>query len=54
MGDILLLLGRLAWADYNVLGKRASAGQDSASVTYYQTLAGAAGPRGCHRRRRSA
>ncbi|MEU0249726.1 DMT family transporter [Streptomyces sp. NPDC006235] len=43
LGDILLLLGGLAWAGYNVLGKRASAGQDAASVTYYQTLAGAAG-----------
>jgi drug/metabolite transporter (DMT)-like permease len=43
LGDILLLFGGLAWAGYNVLGKRASAGQDAASVTYYQTLAGAAG-----------
>ncbi|MGI5490317.1 DMT family transporter [Microtetraspora malaysiensis] len=42
-GDILLLLGGLAWAGYNVLGKRASAGQNAVSVTYYQTLAGAAG-----------
>ncbi|WP_426567527.1 DMT family transporter [Streptomyces canus] len=43
LGDILLLLGGLAWAGYNVLGKRASAGQDAVSVTYHQTLAGAAG-----------
>jgi drug/metabolite transporter (DMT)-like permease len=43
VGDILLLLGGLAWAGYNVLGKRASAGQNAMSVTYYQTLAGAAG-----------
>ncbi|MFD5133954.1 DMT family transporter [Streptomyces olindensis] len=43
LGDILLLLGGLAWAGYNVLGKRASAGQDATSVTYYQTLAGAGG-----------
>ncbi|MGW0364899.1 DMT family transporter [Streptomyces sp. NPDC002990] len=42
-GDILLLLGGLAWAGYNVLGKRASAGQNAVSVTYYQTVAGAAG-----------
>ncbi|GHH55972.1 membrane protein [Streptomyces candidus] len=42
-GDVLLLLGGLAWAGYNVLGKRASAGQNALSVTYYQTLAGAAG-----------
>ncbi|MGI5425557.1 DMT family transporter [Streptomyces sp. CA-179760] len=43
LGDVLLLLGGLAWAGYNVLGKRASAGQDAVGVTYYQTLAGAAG-----------
>ena len=42
-GDLLLLLGGLAWAGYNVLGKRASAGQNVVGVTYYQTLAGAAG-----------
>ncbi|GGZ03003.1 membrane protein [Streptomyces poonensis] len=42
-GDMLLLLGGLAWAGYNVLGKRASAGQTAMGVTYYQTLAGAAG-----------
>ncbi|MFJ6850536.1 DMT family transporter [Streptomyces sp. NPDC091271] len=42
-GDVLLLLGGLAWAGYNVLGKRASAGRDALSVTYYQTLAGAGG-----------
>ncbi|MER5309306.1 DMT family transporter [Streptomyces sp. NPDC002773] len=43
LGDVLLLLGGLAWAGYNVLGKRASAGQDAVSVTYHQTVAGAAG-----------
>ncbi|MFF5897251.1 DMT family transporter [Streptomyces argenteolus] len=43
LGDILLLLGGVAWAGYNVLGKRASAGQDAVGVTYHQTLAGAAG-----------
>lgn len=42
-GDILLLLGGLTWAGYNVLTKRASTGQNAVSVTYYQTLAGAAG-----------
>ncbi|MGW0836394.1 DMT family transporter [Streptomyces prunicolor] len=42
-GDILLLLGGLAWAGYNVLTKRVSAGRNAVSVTYYQTLAGAAG-----------
>ena len=43
VGDILLLLGGLTWAGYNILGKRASDGQSAMSVTYYQTLAGAAG-----------
>ncbi|MFD9406215.1 DMT family transporter [Streptomyces sp. NPDC059989] len=43
LGDILLLLGGLAWAGYNVITKRASAGQNAVGVTYYQTLAGAAG-----------
>ncbi|MFF5788974.1 DMT family transporter [Streptomyces sp. NPDC012693] len=43
LGDVLLLLGGLAWAGYNVLGKRASAGLDAVTVTYHQTLAGAAG-----------
>lgn len=43
LGDILLLLGGVAWAGYNLLGKRASTGQDAMGVTYYQTLAGAAG-----------
>ncbi|MFI5676859.1 DMT family transporter [Streptomyces cellulosae] len=42
-GDILLLFGGVAWAGYNVLTKRASSGQNAVSVTYYQTLAGAAG-----------
>ncbi|MEU2117539.1 DMT family transporter [Streptomyces sp. NPDC016459] len=43
VGDVLLLVGGLAWAGYNVLGKRASAGQDAVTVTYHQTVAGAAG-----------
>jgi drug/metabolite transporter (DMT)-like permease len=43
LGDILLLLGGLAWAGYNVLGKRSSAGQNTIGVTYYQTVAGAGG-----------
>ncbi|MEU0298095.1 DMT family transporter [Streptomyces sp. NPDC006175] len=42
-GDVLLLLGGLAWAGYNVLGKRAGAGRDALGVTYHQTLAGAGG-----------
>ncbi|MFI1239844.1 DMT family transporter [Nocardia salmonicida] len=43
IGDIILLLGGLAWAGYNVLGKRASAEQSALTVTYYQTMAGAGG-----------
>ncbi|MFD3558631.1 MULTISPECIES: DMT family transporter [unclassified Streptomyces] len=43
LGDILLLLGGLVWAGYNVLGKYAGRGQDAVNLTYYQTVAGAAG-----------
>ncbi|WP_329499918.1 DMT family transporter [Kitasatospora herbaricolor] len=42
-GDVLLLLGGLVWAGYNVIVKRSAGDQDAVSVTYYQTLAGAAG-----------
>ncbi|WP_406110448.1 DMT family transporter [Streptomyces sp. NBC_01003] len=42
-GDVLLLLGGLMWAGYNVLGKYASRGQDAVNLTYHQTVAGAAG-----------
>ncbi|MGA5900216.1 DMT family transporter [Streptomyces venetus] len=42
-GDVLLLLGGLVWAGYNVLAKYAGRGQDSMNLTYYQTVAGAAG-----------
>lgn len=42
-GDVLLLLGGLVWAGYNVLGKYAGRGQDAVNLTYYQTVAGAAG-----------
>ncbi len=43
LGDILLLLGGLVWAGYNVLTKLSSTGQDALGMTYYQTLAGAGG-----------
>ncbi|MET8676616.1 DMT family transporter [Streptomyces sp. NPDC004647] len=43
LGDILLLLGGLVWAGYNVLAKLSSDGQNAVSVTYYQTVAGAGG-----------
>ncbi|QKW25326.1 DMT family transporter [Streptomyces seoulensis] len=42
-GDVLLLLGGLVWAGYNVLGTYAGRGQDALSLTYRQTVAGAAG-----------
>jgi drug/metabolite transporter (DMT)-like permease len=42
-GDALLLGAGLVWAGYNELTKRAGRGQDSITLTYYQTLAGAAG-----------
>jgi drug/metabolite transporter (DMT)-like permease len=42
-GDVLLLLGGLVWAGYNVLTKSAGRGQDSVNLTYHQTVAGAAG-----------
>lgn len=42
-GDVLLLLGGLMWAGYNVLGKYAGRGQDAVNLTYHQTVAGAAG-----------
>ncbi|MFF3906457.1 DMT family transporter [Streptomyces sp. NPDC001848] len=43
LGDVLLLLGGLVWAGYNVLAKYAGRGQDSVNLTYHQTVAGAAG-----------
>ncbi|MCX5213461.1 DMT family transporter [Kitasatospora sp. NBC_00240] len=43
LGDVLLLLGGLVWAGYNVLGKYAGKGQDAVSLTYHQTAAGAGG-----------
>ncbi|MET9493447.1 DMT family transporter [Streptomyces sp. NPDC006552] len=43
LGDILLLLGGLVWAGYNVLAKTAGRGQDALSLTYHQTVAGAGG-----------
>ncbi|GGL92736.1 membrane protein [Streptomyces fumigatiscleroticus] len=42
-GDVLLLLGGLVWAGYNVLGTYAGRGQDALNLTYHQTVAGAAG-----------
>ncbi|MFE2070722.1 DMT family transporter [Streptomyces sp. NPDC059467] len=42
-GDVLLLLGGLVWGGYNVLVKQAGRGQDAVNLTFYQTVAGAAG-----------
>ncbi|WP_078876451.1 DMT family transporter [Streptomyces sp. 150FB] len=41
-GDILLLLGGLVWALYNMVSRLAG-GRDAISVTYHQMTAGAAG-----------
>lgn len=42
-GDILLVLGGVAWAGYNVLAKRSAGAVSALGVTYHQTVAGAAG-----------
>ncbi|MET7314763.1 MULTISPECIES: DMT family transporter [Streptomyces] len=42
-GDVLLLLGGLVRAGYDVLGTDAGQGQDAVRLTYHQTVAGAAG-----------
>lgn len=42
-GDGLLLFAGLVWAGYNIMTKRAGQGRDATTLTYYQTLAGAAG-----------
>jgi drug/metabolite transporter (DMT)-like permease len=43
LGDILLLLGGMVWAWYNVLVKSVGRGQDAVILTYHQSVAGAAG-----------
>ncbi|GAA3749816.1 DMT family transporter [Salinactinospora qingdaonensis] len=42
-GDMLLLLGGVVWAVYNIVAKRSGSGQDPLSSTYHQMTAGAAG-----------
>lgn len=42
-GDVFLIAGGVAWAAYNVLARRDRSGASPVVVTYYQTLAGAAG-----------
>ncbi|MDQ7803188.1 DMT family transporter [Amycolatopsis sp. A133] len=42
-GDVFLIAGGVAWAAYNLLARRDGSGASPIVVTYYQTLAGAAG-----------
>ncbi|WP_083874802.1 DMT family transporter [Nocardia paucivorans] len=42
-GDVLLILGGLVWAGYNLVAQRDTSGASPVVVTYYQTLAGASG-----------
>jgi len=43
VGDLILLAGGVIWAMYNLLAQRDTSGASPIVVTYYQTLAGAAG-----------
>ncbi|MEU6816838.1 DMT family transporter [Streptomyces sp. NPDC046860] len=43
LGDIVLLVAGIAWAAYNVVARRTSAGYSPLTITYYQTVAGALG-----------
>lgn len=43
LGDLLLLLGGVVWAVYNLTARAVSAQRSALTVTYYQTCAGAAG-----------
>ncbi|GHF31002.1 membrane protein [Streptomyces griseoluteus] len=43
LGDIILLVAGVAWAAYNVVARRTSAGYSPLTITYYQTVAGALG-----------
>ncbi|WP_234348024.1 DMT family transporter [Streptomyces specialis] len=42
-GDVILILGGVVWAVYNLVARRDGSGCSPLVVTYYQTLAGAAG-----------
>jgi drug/metabolite transporter (DMT)-like permease len=42
-GDVLLVAGGIAWAAYNLVGRRDGSAASPIVVTYYQTLAGAGG-----------
>lgn len=43
VGDLLLIIGGVVWAAYNLLAQRDMSGASPLVVTYYQTMAGAAG-----------
>jgi len=43
LGDALLMAAGLTWAGYSIVAKSAGLKQDPVTLTYYQTLAGAAG-----------
>ncbi|SFW89897.1 DMT family transporter [Amycolatopsis australiensis] len=43
LGDLVLVAGGVVWAAYNVVARRDGSGASPIVVTYYQTLAGAAG-----------
>lgn len=43
IGDLFLLAGGIAWAAYNIVAQRDKSGSSPIVITYYQTLAGAAG-----------
>lgn len=43
LGDLILLAGGAVWAAYNLVAQRDTSGSSAVVVTYYQTLAGAAG-----------
>lgn len=43
VGDLILLVGGIAWAAYNVVARRENSGASAVVITYYQTVAGAGG-----------
>lgn len=43
LGDIILILGGVVWAGYNLVAQRDTSGASPIVVTYYQTLVGAGG-----------
>ncbi|MFI0465606.1 DMT family transporter [Saccharopolyspora sp. 5N102] len=43
LGDVILILGGVVWAAYNLVAQRDKSGASPIVVTYYQTVAGAGG-----------